>query len=243
MKKFMIIVLVCFCSAVSLVSAESKSSAECVILLHGLGRTELSMAAIEWKLSSHGYTVVNSSYPSLEYSIEELSVLAVEKGVAQCRGKGATKINFVTHSLGGILLRHYLSENTIDTLGRVVMLGPPNQGSQLADYIKTISFTHKFQPLAGRQLGTDQHSIPKKLGAVNFELGVIAGNRNIRPIITHAIDGASDGTVLVEETKVAGMSDFLLVPATHSFMMWRRETLDQVVYFLGNGRFERSSKV
>ncbi len=239
MNKILIVLLVALVSVPWQVNAKQQVDAKgCVILLHGLGRSELSMVAIEWRLSRQGYTVINASYPSLSQSIETLSYLAIEHGVAQCEQQGANTVNFVTHSLGGILVRHYLSENTIGGLGQVVMLGPPNQGSQLADYIKTITFLDRLQPEAGRQLGTDQYSILKQLGTVDFELGIIAGNKNGRPLVSHALKGASDGTVLVEETKVSGMSDFLVLPATHTFMMWKREVLDQVVNFLKSGQFD-----
>ncbi|MFT5101826.1 MAG: triacylglycerol lipase [Planctomycetaceae bacterium] len=95
------------------------------------------------------------------------------------------------------MLRHYLSENDIENLGRSVMLGPPNKGSMLADYIKTIGFANKMQPPAGRELGADDDSIAKNLGPVSFDVGVIAGNKNVRPLVSKALLGPSDGTVTV----------------------------------------------
>jgi len=214
---------------------------ECVILLHGLWRSGLAMMPMEWFLEEQGYAVVNVSYPSLEQSIETLADTAVREGIAECRALNQRRINFVTHSLGGILVRQYLSRNTIDGLGRVVMLGPPNQGSQMADYFLDNPLTDLYQPRALVQLGTGQASIPRRLGPVNFELGVIAGTVNRRQLMPGSPVGVSDGTVSVTETLVPGMKDFLLVPATHTFMIWSKRVMGQALAFLRHGQFDRPS--
>ena len=215
---------------------------DCVVLLHGLGRSEMSMKAIEWRLnrSPLGYTVVNQGYPSLSQPIETLAVTAIDDARRKCHEAGTRQIHFVTHSLGGILLRQYLSGHEIANIGRTVMLGPPNQGSALAEYLASISIVEKLRPTAARQLGTGEASIPAQLGPVNFEVGIIAGNRSLRPWISRALQGASDGTVSVEETRVAGMTDFVELPATHSLMMWQSAVLNQVEYFLLRGHFRRN---
>jgi pimeloyl-ACP methyl ester carboxylesterase len=211
---------------------------ECVVLLHGLWRTELSMKAVEWALSDAGYTVANVTYPSLLYPIEELAEMAVEEGVDECRGQGLTRIHFVTHSLGGILVRQYLKTRAIEGLERVVMMGPPNQGSQLADFVHSLDLLQPFAPEAIAQLTTGEESVPLQLGPVEFELGVIAGNINRRPPLPGIPDEASDGTVAVEETVVPGMVDFVELPASHTFMMWNPDVIAQVRFFLENGRFD-----
>lgn len=211
---------------------------DCVILLHGLGRSDLSMKALEWRMEKEGYLVVNQDYPSTQHPIGKLAEIALTESLAACENHSTHKIHFVTHSLGGILLRQYLEESKIENLGRAVMLGPPNQGSQLADFIQGIGFTSNLQPAAVRQLGTNDVSVPRSLGPVEFEVGVIAGNHNLRPFTSHSIDSPSDGTVTVEETKVAGMTDFIELKVTHTLMMWQDVVLDQAVYFLANGTFE-----
>jgi triacylglycerol lipase len=213
----------------------------CVVLLHGLGRTELSMKPLQWELSEAGYEVVNPSYPSLFYPIPELAVTTVEESIRQCRSLGQRQINFVTHSLGGILVREYLSHRDIPGLQRVVMLGPPNQGSEVADYVHSLRLLRPVTPVVIEQLGTGEQSIVRKLGPVNFELGVIAGTSNTLGFLPGFPEGDSDGTVTVGETVVIGMQDFLELPVSHTFMIWDRDVIQQVVHFLRNGKFYRSN--
>jgi triacylglycerol lipase len=234
------VILTIYLAVVPVVSAEpSTRPRECVVLLHGLWRSGLSMKALEWKLSDAGYAVANVSYPSLAYPIAELAQRAVEEGVVRCRAMDLERINFVTHSLGGILLRQDLTSGRIEGLHRVVMLGPPNQGSQLADYVHSLEFLRPLEPQAIAQLGTGEESVPLQLGPVDFELGVIAGTTNRRWGLPGIPEEASDGTVAVSETMVAGMVDFLELPVSHTFMMWNPDVLEQVVHFLRYGVFER----
>src|SRR4030067_1362968 len=192
---------------------------ECVVLLHGLARTADSMKALEKRLALEGYTVVNVDYPSRKYPIETLAEIAVGQGIEECTKKSATKINFVTHSLGGILVRVYLKSNRRDDIGRVVMLGPPNQGSEVVDNLKNAPGFELLNGPAGMQLGTKSSDIPKSLGPVDFDLGVIAGTPSINLILSTFIPGQNDGKVSVESAKVKGMHDFVTLPTTHPFMM------------------------
>jgi pimeloyl-ACP methyl ester carboxylesterase len=149
-----------------------------------------------------------------------------------------TKIHFVTHSLGGILVRSYLSRHTIPNLGRVVMLGPPNQGSEVVDKLGSWRVFKKLNGPAGNELGTDKNSTPNKIGPTNFCVGVIAGDRSINWINSLLIPGRDDGKVSVERTKLAGMSDHIVLHATHPFLMRNRAAIRQTLHFLRTGRFE-----
>lgn len=234
-------ILVCLPSLAASTEETSPESASCVVLLHGLGRSSLSMLALQWRLEDAGFAVVNPTYPSLTHSVQELSEIAVLEGLAGCAELGTDRVHFVTHSLGGILVRQYLEQRAIPGLQRVVMLGPPNQGSQMADYADSLPLLQPFLPRAVAQLGTSDESVPRQLGRASFQLGVIAGTVNHVPFLPGQPQGLNDGTVAVSETIVPGMTDFIEMPVGHSFMMWDDDVLEQVVFFLEHGMFKRQS--
>lgn len=217
---------------------KQDNQSECVILLHGLARTRLSMQMLDTSLSNQGYVVVNINYPSRKLPIADLATVAIEQGLSKCHKQQCKKIHFVTHSLGGILVRQYTQNNTIPKLNRVVMLGPPNQGSEAVDRLKNLPGYSLVQGPAGLELGTTDNDVPKQLGPVNFELGVIAGKRSINPLLSSLIPGQDDGKVSVESTKTQGMKDFITLPITHTFMMWSPESIHQTLYFLKHGIFD-----
>jgi pimeloyl-ACP methyl ester carboxylesterase len=218
---------------------ESRTGADCVVLLHGLARTSMSMNRMADALQEQGYSVCNIDYPSRQKTIEELAAGAVQEGIDQCRARGAARIHFVTHSLGGILVRVYLAASTIPELGRVVMLAPPNRGSRVADEFSGVPGYELLNGPAGFQLGTDEKSVPRKLGPVDFEVGVIAGDRSINLILSTVFDEPNDGKVAVEDTRLEGMKDFLVVHHSHPFIMQSDEVIGQVVAFLENGSFRK----
>lgn len=155
---------------------------ECTILLHGLARSDASMKKLEVKLTEKGYRVVNQGYPSRKYEVDILAAAVIPAAVKECGDE--TPVNFVTHSLGGVVLRQYLHTQKIPQLKRVVMLGPPNQGSQVVDSFKKVPGFSWLNGPAGLQLGTDDNSITKALGPADFELGIIAGSRSINLILS-----------------------------------------------------------
>jgi hypothetical protein len=211
---------------------------ECVILLHGLARSKGSMTKMEKRLQAQGYYTVNKGYPSRHKTIEDLSEETIPDAVAICRNNSAAKIHFVTHSMGGILVRYYLKHHEIQGLGRVVMLSPPNNGSEVVDQFgDNILFQYINGP-AGKQLGTDPSSLPGRLGKVEFDLGVITGDRSINFINSLIIPGTDDGKVSIPDARVEGMNDFLVVHATHPFIMKDNETIEKTIHFLKHGKFQ-----
>ena len=212
---------------------------ECVVLLHGLIRTSSSMAPLEEALTTDGYIVENIDYPSRDFPIEELAPMAVEAGIDACATNGSSPtVHFVTHSLGGILVRQYFSDNELASLGRVVMLAPPNQGSNAADAMRDIPGFEWLNGPAGSQLGKGDESVPLRLGTPDFEFAVIAGNRTIDPVTSQFLDNPDDGRVSVADTKLDGMSDFREIDASHAFIMQKEETFLLVRNFLRYGSFD-----
>jgi len=227
------------CLAVLVAGAVTAQGAptECVVLLHGLGRTSLSMKRIEWALKGAGYQVVNVSYPSRRRTVEQLSEDYLQRLMAARVPANVQKVHFVTHSLGGILLREYLAHHTVANLGRVVMLAPPNHGSQLADVLRRHALGRWVLGPAGCQLGTAPADVPQRLGPPGFPLGVMAGDVSLNPFFSRLLPVPNDGKVSVESTKLAGMSDFLVIHSSHTWMMWRGKTVRAAAAFLREGRF------
>ena len=167
-------------------------SAANVILLHGLARTDMSMYKLEKVLAKQGYCVTNVSYDSRRGDIETLASKAIGPALADC--PPSHTIHFVTHSLGGILLRQYLSTNSIENMGRAVMLGPPNRGSELVDELRDVPGFDIINGDIGQQLGTSPDSVPNQLGPANFEVGIIAGTKTLNPLLADLIPGPNDGS-------------------------------------------------
>lgn len=234
------IVNVSLLSLLAICHAEAANKApECVVLLHGLGRTEKSLLKLERYLKSSGFCIVNIGYPSRKKTIQELAVNTIPSAIEQCSTFNASKIHFVTHSMGGILVRYYLEHNKVPELGRVVMLSPPNNGSEVVDKLgNTLIFKWLYGP-AGGQLGTSPDSLPKNLGVPHYEVGIITGDRTINPILSLLIPGKDDGKVSIESAKLQNMKDFLVVHKTHPFIMNSKKVLQQVTAFLKNGIFDR----
>ncbi len=220
-------------------SAPPEESGDSVVLLHGLGRTDLSLSRLQNMLTEHGYRVVNVDYPSTDHSIEHLAHEVLAPAVEECCANSGRTVHFVTHSMGGIVLRYYLENHELGNLGRVVMLSPPNQGSEVADWAAESPLLQRILGPSAGQLGTGPESVPNQLGPVDFELGIIAGNKTLNPLFSRMIPGDDDGKVSVESTKVEGMADFIVVPHSHTYIMWHEAVIDQVVYFLENGTFQR----
>jgi pimeloyl-ACP methyl ester carboxylesterase len=216
----------------------TAQAADCVVLLHGLARTSGSMDKMQQALNEAGFETANIGYPSRKKTIAELANIAIPAGLEACRAKQDIEhIHFVTHSLGGILLRQYLEQNGIEELGRVVMLGPPNQGSEAVAGLGGVPGFDWLNGPAGRQLGKGDNSVPLQLGPADFELGIIAGNRTIDPITSSVLENPDDGRVSVDDTRLEGMDDFVVVEHSHAFMMRMREPIELTIRFLQTGSF------
>lgn len=220
---------------------QNSQRGDYVIIVHGLGRTWRSMKKPQKFLEKKGYCVLNFNYPSTKHTIETLSQDHLEKFIQTYCQDQRKKLHFLTHSMGGILVRTYLRHNTLGNLGRVVMLAPPNQGTEVVDWQKNWSIFKWMLGPAGQQLSTDNQSLPAQLGPVDFELGIIAGDRSFEFVHSLIIPGSDDGKVAVERTKIQGMKDFLVVHKTHTFIMRDTNVLQQAEHFFQTGMFRHST--
>ena len=216
--------------------AEGDKSSETVILIHGFGGSRFTFKKLESQLKSQGYRTVNVGYPSLLKPIDSLAKPTIEKALNHY--PNATKVHFVTHSMGAILLRYYLRDNTIDNIGRVVMQGPPNGGSEIVDKLKKVPGSGLIKKVSGMQLGTGALDIPKALGPTDQEVGIIAGNRSINPLLSALLPKPNDSRVTLPNTRLEGMTDYKVLPVSHVLMVRNQAVIDQTIHFLREGKFK-----
>jgi rhomboid family GlyGly-CTERM serine protease len=210
----------------------------CVILLHGLCRSSLSMEFIERALKQSGYAVLNLDYASTRKSITDIALDDTAKAVSMCRRQGYEQIHFVTHSMGGIVVRRYLQDRQLPEGSRIVMLAPPNQGSELMDW--AVASFPRLSRLAGpgaSQLRTGNQTLLARLNPVSAQVGIIIGNTSWNPYFSNMLPGGDDGKVTVEGAKLAEMTDFLIAPCNHTTILLNPMIQRQVVNFLEHGRF------
>lgn len=203
------------------------------------------MRKMETRLRERGYRVVNIDYPSREKTVEQLAGTVIPGALNQCDAARAQTVHFVTHSMGGILVRYFLQHHGVPNLGRVVMTGPPNQGSQVVDAWRNVPGFSLLNGRAGDQLGTDPGGIAAQLGPVSYPVGVIAGTRSINLILSLSLPGPNDGKVTVANTRVEGMADFVALPVAHPFIPADSRVIRQTMHFLERGTFDhpRARKV
>jgi triacylglycerol lipase len=226
--------------AVPVAPSAPPPSGDYVVLLHGLGRTRCAMWLLGRRLRREGYQVINVGYPSRHKTIEALTAdlaAVVESACTDPR----RRVHFVGHSFGGILARCYLQGPHRIHAGRVVMLAPPNRGSEVVDRLRRFAWFRAAVGPVGLTLGTDAGAVPRRLAPPAVDVGIIAGDRTVNPIFSRIIPGPDDGKVSVASARMAGMRDFAILHASHTFMMQRRDTAALVTAFLRHGRFRPRS--
>ena len=210
---------------------------EQVVLLHGFGRQGNAMFLLQKRIREAGFTAHSIEYASLQ----EPPDVILEKVAVQielCCRDDRRPVHFVGHSLGGLIIRAYLDEKPLENLGRVVLLGTPNQGSELVD-IYDDSWLIKILGPTARVLGTDDNSFPSRIGPPYYPLGIIAGTAGINPLTKDHLPGPDDGLVSVKSTKIDGMTDFLTVDTGHSMLRYNETVARETIHFLKKGRFSQ----
>lgn len=227
----MILVLILFANI-------SSASGRCVILIHGLTRSHYSMVNLEKYLQLHGYTVVNKDYPSSKKSIADIAEQEIPLMMNECLQTQPDHIYFVTHSMGGLVFRQYLQSHPLPKLTRIVMLGPPNHGSPLADLFHNDVLFKIITGPAGQELTTEHSSLPNRLDPfLPYQIGIIAGNFNFFPFAKWFFHEDNDGKVAVSSTQLMSMNDFIVLPVSHTFMMRNAEVEEQILHFFDFANF------
>ncbi len=203
-----------------------------VILLHGFLGSTTDMAELQTALEAQGYHTINRQYSSTSAGIADLADDIISTDLAEA--SGAKRINFVTHSMGGLLLRSYLERHEIAGLYRVVMLAPPNHGSEVADEMANFEWYGELLGPASLELQTIQGEAEKN---GDYDLGIIAGTASVNPISSQILPGPDDGAVSVEATMLKGMDDFITVPTSHGFITKNASAIQQTILFLERGSF------
>lgn len=206
-----------------------------VILLHGLGKTSAIMKRMEHAFQDAGYQVLNIDYPSRKKTIADLAGL-VHVTIGSFAKDKSKKIHFIGHSMGGLLIRCYLAKYRPENLGRVVMLGTPNHGSEVADWLKNNPLYKWYYGPAGQELTTD-HDFDAIFGHPDFETGIIAGNRTLDAICYFILPRPNDGKVSVESTKLQGMKGHIVLPVSHTLMPLHKNVIEEAKAYIQNGCF------
>lgn len=217
-------------------SRAAEAKGEYVVILHGIVRSSSHMQPLAKYLEDAGYDVINLDYPSTKYSLEVL-VEVINKNLSSKLTENKT-VNYVGYSMGGILVRALINKYPPKKLGRVVQLGAPNHGSEVADFLKNNWLYRFFYGPAGQQLTINNKDTEELLGKVYYELGIIAGNSTIDPVSSYIIGGDDDGKVSIASTKLDGMKDHIIVSSSHTFFPSNKDVQKQTLYFLKHGVFE-----
>lgn len=208
---------------------------EGVVLLHGILRTNRCMKGLTVFLEKENYEVLNLDYPSSKYDI--LSIAKLIHSQIKNFSSQTVKTHYVGYSMGGLIIRAYLHLYRPSNLGRVIMLGTPNQGSEIADFLKPFGIYKILYGPAGQQLITDQKNIKKIFGNINYELGIIAGSSPFYLLANKIIGKKSDGRVSIVNTKIEGMKEHIIIKSGHTMLASNKTAWRLTLSFLKTGNF------
>ncbi|MCF7884981.1 MAG: alpha/beta hydrolase [Candidatus Marinimicrobia bacterium] len=242
MKKSFLTIIVVFIISLTTCSTryiQAEQSNELVVLLHGIKDKPYMMWKLEKGLKNADYAVINLHYPSAKAGMD--SILNLIHGRLEAPLKRYRKINFVTHSLGGIVMRAYLDKYSRPNFSRLVMIAPPNRGAIMAERFEDFFLYQWLYGEAGQKLGKDSSDYWQQFPEPIIPFGIIAGGLGNKNGFNPLIPGDDDGTVGVEETRIQGYEDFIVLPGLHTSLLWQDNTLEQVLLFLKEGHFKKNS--
>jgi pimeloyl-ACP methyl ester carboxylesterase len=217
--------------------ASTNATQDGVVLLHGISRTTRSFRKMQTALEDAGFATLNHDYASRRKALEALAE-DIHPSIQRFADGINGSVHFVGHSMGGLLARVYLARYRPKRLGRVVMLGTPNSGSEIADRLKNFGAYRAFFGPAGQQLGTQRDaSIEALFPPIDYPVGIIAGDRSIYPITSAFLPRPHDGRVSVDNTKLDGMADHIVIRTSHPWLVRHSVAIAQTIAFLKAGKF------
>jgi pimeloyl-ACP methyl ester carboxylesterase len=220
--------------------ASANATLDGVVLLHGISRTARSFRKMQTALEGGGFAALNLDYASRRKALEALAE-DIHPAIQRFTDGIDGSIHFVGHSMGGLLARVYIVRYRPKRLGRVVMLGTPNSGSEIADRLKHIGAYRAWFGPAGQQLVTQRDTtIAAMFPPVDYPVGIIAGNRSVDPIMSAFLPKPHDGRVSVENTRLDGMADHIIVGTSHPWLIRNGRAIEQTITFVRDGSFRRS---
>lgn len=218
----------------------AASTPDGVVLLHGISRTARSFRRMELALRDAGFATLNLDYDSRRKGLDALAEDIYPAIDLFVRGLGGASVHFVCHSMGGLLARVYLARHRPTRLGRVVMLGTPNGGSEIADRLKHLAAYRAFFGPAGQQLVTRRDAATSALlPPIDYPAGIIAGNRSVYPITSMGLPRPHDGRVSVANTRLEGMADHIVIRTSHPWLVRNTNAIEQTIVFLREGKFTK----
>jgi pimeloyl-ACP methyl ester carboxylesterase len=217
--------------------ASTGATQDGVVLLHGISRTARSFRKMQAALEGASFATLNQDYASRRKALEALAE-DIHPSIQRFADGIDGSVHFVCHSMGGLLARVYIARNRPERLGRVVMLGTPNSGSEIADRLGNFRPYRAFFGPAGQQLGTQRDEAVNALfPPVNYPVGIIAGDRSIYPITSAFLPKPHDGRVSVTNTKLDGMADHIVIRTSHPWLVRHSVAIAQTIAFLKAGKF------
>ncbi len=214
------------------------SATQLIFLIHGINSSPKDFKKMETAFKSYDYKVINFGYHSKVYTVNQIADNFLKRKIASVSQNDT--INFITHSLGAIVLRAYLRDNKPKNIGKIVMIAPPNQGSEVANFFKDFFLYKIFYHKSGASLsynGIKKLALPN---CDNYFCGIIAGTHTQLPFFSIFIKGEDDGKISVERTKLKGMKDFITLPYPHDTILKKQETIIQCKEFIKNGKFKHN---
>ena len=214
----------------------TKDKKELVVLIHGVLNTTKRMAGLEKYLSDAGYEVYNVDYPSTKHSIRKLTEI-VSNLIEKKNPQQYEAVHFVGFSMGGLITRMLLNQHKFNNLGRVIFIGSPHLGSEVADFVVKIPLLAKFFGPALNEMTTDCSLIKKMLGEPHYQFATIAGNRSYDLLGMLLIKGPHDGRVSLRSSLLNGSQDRLILPFAHLEMLRKKGLWQEVLHYIKHGKF------